>query len=747
MKLKKSHILLIVMSLFLLVSIGSVCAADNGIDTDAQLTDSGIEPIATDDGSTQEKTSTEVVSQDVRVNYNETAEIPVTVKDNSSQTIEITKENITVTEGNKTIGFNYNNSQIIITDNLAVGNHSLIISYLGNGNYTNSSTTITLSILGNITLNTPASVNFNSTKTVEIPVNVTNGVDLIDVTSDDFIITITNGNKTIETINGTKLIYENGKLIFTFNNTENTTFTAVIVYREDETKVLSKVLTLKRIYNVNVIPVNTIGEYQSGNFTFKIVDVDTGEIVANKMLTLSYTIKANTITFITSISRQSNASGIVSFNNKDMFIFFGSEGTALNVGNNSVDLSSTDGLVIQNDKKVNLTILPATADIKFTSLTHEYKADEYVLITVTNANTGEPLKGIVINLEIPSTTQKKFTVVTNNTGQIKIPTVNLTVEKYAISAKVNDTTNLKGNTTDATIVITEKPLNIKASDVSVYYNTANPVMTIKVTDKNGKAVSGAYVTLNIAGYKNPVVLVTDSSGNAKLPAIALAVGKHKVTISLKDDPRYKSSTLTKYINVMKTTARFYAPYTTVYYKQGTTFNVKLLSTKNNKPIYGGKANIRIYINNNKYYNFVGTTGTDGYIRININSLEPGIYKVGINGKDGKNFTVNYLQTTIKVLKTPGKLTPTAVTAKYKATAYFKVKAVNSKTNTPIYGIKIGLKVYTGSTYKVYYAVTNAQGIAQFNTNILSVGTHKVIAYSANKFVTAKTATSSIKITK
>ncbi|MBR2558250.1 MAG: Ig-like domain repeat protein, partial [Methanobrevibacter sp.] len=248
MKLKKSHILLIVMSLFLLVSIGSVCAADNGIDTDAQLTDSGIEPIATDDGSTQEKTSTEVVSQDVRVNYNETAEIPVTVKDNSSQTIEITKENITVTEGDKAIGFNYNNSQIIITDNLAVGNHSLIINYLGNDNYANSSKTVILSVLGNLTLNAPTSVNFNSTEIVEIPVNVTNGVDLIDVTSDDFIITITNGNKTIETINGTKLIYENGKLIFTFNNTENTTFTAVIVYREDETKVLSKVLTLKKIY-------------------------------------------------------------------------------------------------------------------------------------------------------------------------------------------------------------------------------------------------------------------------------------------------------------------------------------------------------------------------------------------------------------------------------------------------------------------------------------------------------------------
>ena len=59
------------------------------------------------------------------------------------------------------------------------------------------SKTVTLSVLGNLTLNAPTSVNFNSTEIVEIPVNVTNGVDLIDVTSDDFTITITNGNNAI----------------------------------------------------------------------------------------------------------------------------------------------------------------------------------------------------------------------------------------------------------------------------------------------------------------------------------------------------------------------------------------------------------------------------------------------------------------------------------------------------------------------------------------------------------------------
>ena len=50
MKLKNTHILLIVISIFLLISIGSVCAADNaGINPDAQLTDSGVDFTVSDD--------------------------------------------------------------------------------------------------------------------------------------------------------------------------------------------------------------------------------------------------------------------------------------------------------------------------------------------------------------------------------------------------------------------------------------------------------------------------------------------------------------------------------------------------------------------------------------------------------------------------------------------------------------------------------------------------------------------------
>ena len=58
-----------------------------------------------------------------------------------------------------------------------------------------------------------------------------------------------------------------------------------------------------------------------------------------------------------------------------------------------------------------------------------------------------------------------------------------------------------------------------------------------------------------------------------------------------------------------------------------------------------------------------------------------------------------------------------------------------------------VKVYTGKKYKTYTLKTSSKGIAKLNTKSLSVGTHKVVVSSANKYCVAKSAKSTIKITK
>lgn len=93
------------------------------------------------------------------------------------------------------------------------------------------------------------------------------------------------------------------------------------------------------------------------------------------------------------------------------------------------------------------------------------------------------------------------------------------------------------------------------------------------------------------------------------------------------------------------------------------------------------------------------------------------------------------------------MTPTKLVAKKSANKYFKITVKNSKTKQIIKGVKLKVVIYTGKTYKPYTVYSNSKGIAQINVKSLSVGTHKVVVTSANKYCVAKAATSFIKITK
>ena len=100
-----------------------------------------------------------------------------------------------------------------------------------------------------------------------------------------------------------------------------------------------------------------------------------------------------------------------------------------------------------------------------------------------------------------------------------------------------------------------------------------------------------------------------------------------------------------------------------------------------------------------------------------------------------------------VKKASAQLTPAKLNAKKGENKYFNVTVKNTATNKAISGVKISFKVYTGKAVKTYTAKTNSKGVAKISAKDLSVGTHKVVVSSANKYVTAKSATSKIVIKK
>ena len=92
------------------------------------------------------------------------------------------------------------------------------------------------------------------------------------------------------------------------------------------------------------------------------------------------------------------------------------------------------------------------------------------------------------------------------------------------------------------------------------------------------------------------------------------------------------------------------------------------------------------------------------------------------------------------------INPTILNTTYDSGKYFQVKAVNSKGKA-VNGLKLTLKVYTGSSYKTVTITTNASGIAKYSASKLSIGNHKVIVSLSNTYYTASSKTSYIKVSK
>ncbi|MGN0176838.1 MAG: hypothetical protein ACI389_03255 [Methanobrevibacter sp.] len=737
MKVKNSHILLIISAIILLISLGTVSA--NDVSTDS-ISDNGTNVDSGNDVVIP-KIDTEIVSNDVKIKDTETVTINATVKDNNSNPIPgITNKNLTVIEGNKSINFNYNESKITILDDLSIGNHNLTINYLGNEIYSNSTTNILLSIFGNYTLETPSSINVNSSKIVEIPINVTNGVDIKDITADDFniILTYKDGNET-KILNISDLILENNKLIFTYTLSNNITSSDMtIIYNGNK----EKTINLNRIYKSKIEVINSKNQYQNGNFTFKVIDIDTNEVLSGVEINFPLLIGGNHITVV----KKTNEQGIASFKTSELSNWYETFNDKLNVGNYTIELS-TNGIYKSTPFKVNLTIEQAQINIKIDPFKDVFGTKKNVTITVTNSKNGEPVPGIILHLYMPDTSKKDYYYMTDANGQCKISVSKLVGGTYSITASNNDTENMIYTNDSGKITITPQSIKMTiTSGLTIYYNTGYTAI-IKVTDKTGKGVSGVYLLVQLyTGSKASTYIVqTDKNGIAKF-SVPLNVGKHKMIVS-KSDKRYTEGSTTKYITVKKATAKISAPQTKAYYKQGKYFVIKLVNTKkSNAPIYGAKLNIRVYISSYRYYNYNGNTSGDGTLKLLID-LKPGTYKVEVRGADSKNFAASKVSSKIVVYKTPTKVTPTKLTAKKGQTTYFKVTVQNTKTKKVIPGVQVKIKVYTGKTYKTYTVKTNSKGVAQLNVKSLSLGTHKVIVSSANSYCVAKSATSYITIKK
>ncbi|WP_296785485.1 hypothetical protein [uncultured Methanobrevibacter sp.] len=659
--------------------------------------------------------------------------------------LAINVNNTKVYSNGKEIKFTYNDSVITLTDKFGFGVYNITVKYIGNDTYSEVFKSFNLTVYG---INATSTIKVNSTKEGDIELTIVNGTEIVEITADDLTLNVTykDGNNTVVIPIASKVI-NNNTLIITLENGNFTSATLNIKYNNATTNV-----TLNRVYNIKVEAINNVVEYQSGKLTYKITDLDTNEALSNKTVNLEYKITTGAIsisgisgsgiTIISTISNTTDESGILTFDNNKMN---GQGWGFMDVGNHTVTIKS-NAFNKTNGTSQIITINKANINIVIDEYKEYYGSDKKIKITVTNAATGDPVKSTILHLYLPVTTQKDYYFQTNENGTSEINVNGFVGGTYDLTISNNDTKNINSKSVDGSFTILKIPVVINSKDVTVYYNTGTTAK-IKVT-QNGKPLSGMYVLVTLYAtstkYSN-YLFQTNSKGEISFSA-SLTVGKHKMIINSADN-RYDAKQVTPTITVKKATGKFTAKKVTTYYKAGKYFTLKLTNTKKKKPIYDAKVNIKIFISKNRYYNYNGKTGMNGQIKLLLDTLKPGSYKVVISCADKKDYSAKEITSKIVIKKAPAKLTPKKMTAKKGAKKFFQVKVKNKKTKKVIKGVKVKIKVYTGKKAKTFTAKTNAKGIAKISTAKLKVGKHKVVVTSANKYVVAKKAKSTIKIKK
>ena len=270
-----------------------------------------------------------------------------------------------------------------------------------------------------------------------------------------------------------------------------------------------------------------------------------------------------------------------------------------------------------------------------------------------------------------------------------------------------------------------------------YGTTSDP---IRISVEGGKIEAK-----NIKVLNHPEAKIAFS--NNILSVSNLAVGKYTLRVTTTPDENHFETYADLGITVKKATAVIKAEKTTVAYKKGYSWTIKLVNSKTGKAIANMELTLKVFTGK-KYKVVKVKTNSKGEAKYQTRKLSIGSHKAIVTGSD-KRYEFNTLSSSIKVIKQK----PIKFKVKTKTAndgSQLSIQVFNKKTNKALNGANIKLLIYTGKKYKVITLKTKNmgkfKGICGYSTNMLSVGKHKVKIMS-NTIKYGGSASSSMTITK
>lgn len=260
---------------------------------------------------------------------------------------------------------------------------------------------------------------------------------------------------------------------------------------------------------------------------------------------------------------------------------------------------------------------------------------------------------------------------------------------------------------------------VKAHDIAEYdgvkYNLPKYNSTIKL-----KVYTGSSFKYYNASIGN------DGIASVKLPN--LAVGNHKINVYVDGSLKGSSS-----VKILKSSTKVYAPVQTLKYNKNAYFKIRVMDS-HNCLVKNVNLKVKVYTGK-KYKTYNIKTDSKGFANLKTNNLSLGTHKIIIQS-NSKKYSINKNSKVIIKKEIPKKARKLYAyadvkTVKYQSKDYYYI-TIKNEYAVGFKNVLLKVKVYTGNKYTTYKVKTDSKGIAKFNTNKLSLGSHKLNITSANK---------------
>ena len=225
--------------------------------------------------------------------------------------------------------------------------------------------------------------------------------------------------------------------------------------------------------------------------------------------------------------------------------------------------------------------------------------------------------------------------------------------------------------------------------------------------------------------------------NNVLTVSNLPVGTYTLRVVTTPDENHFSVESDLNITVEKATAVVRASKLTVALKSGAIWTIKIVDSRNNRPLANMKLTLNVYTGS-KFKTVVVYTNSKGEASYNTRDLSAGTHKIVVSASD-KSYNLNTISSSITVVKQTALKYKVFKKQDGKSGALRSFIVTNKKTKKGVNGVKVKVLIYTGKKYKTYVLKTKKikskkktyNGALGFATNDFSVGKHKVVLMPEN----------------